>query len=63
MIGRVLRGSIKITRLIGRGGMGNVYEAMQTQLERKVAVKVMTPEHAANPMAADYFIREAKLAS
>jgi len=63
MIGRVLRGSIEITRLIGRGGMGNVYEAMQTQLERKVAVKVMTPEHAANPMAADYFIREAKLAS
>ncbi len=63
MIGRVLRGSIQITRLIGRGGMGNVYEAMQTQLERKVAVKVMTPEHAANPMAADYFIREAKQAS
>ncbi|MEZ4460773.1 MAG: protein kinase [bacterium] len=63
MIGRVLHGTIQITRLLGRGGMGNVYEAMQTHLERKVAVKVMTPEHAANPMAADYFLREAKQAS
>lgn len=63
MIGRVLHGSIEIKRLIGRGGMGNVYEALQTNLDRRVAVKVMTPEHAANPMAADYFIREAKQAS
>ncbi len=63
MIGRVLHGTIEIKRLIGAGGMGNVYEGYQEHLERKVAVKVMTPQHARNPMSAEYFIREAKSSS
>jgi len=63
MIGRVLRGTIELKRLIGRGGMGAVYEGYQSHLDRRVAVKVMTEEHARNPMAADYFIREAKQSS
>lgn len=63
MIGRVLAGNIEIRRKIGAGGMGNVYEGYQAHLERAVAVKVMTPEHAANPVAAKYFLREARSAS
>jgi serine/threonine protein kinase/tetratricopeptide (TPR) repeat protein len=63
MIGRVLHGTIELKRLIGRGGMGAVYEGYQAHLERRVAVKIMTPEHAQNPMAAEYFIREAKQSS
>ena len=63
MIGRTLRGSIEIIRRIGEGGMGYVYEAYQPHLERRLAVKVMTPEHARNPVASEYFIREAKSAS
>ncbi len=59
LIGRTIRGSIEIVKRIGEGGMGFVYEAYQSQLERKLAVKVMTPEHARNPVAADYFLREA----
>ncbi len=63
MIGRVLHGTIELKRLIGRGGMGAVYEGYQAHLERRVAVKIMTPEHARNPIAAEYFIREAKQSS
>jgi serine/threonine protein kinase/tetratricopeptide (TPR) repeat protein len=63
MIGRVLHGTIKIIRLLGVGGMGSVYEGYQEHLQRKVAVKVMSPEHARNPIAAEYFIREARSAS
>lgn len=60
MIGRTIRGSIKIVRRIGEGGMGFVYEAYQEHLERRLALKIMTPEHARNPLAAEYFLREAK---
>jgi tetratricopeptide (TPR) repeat protein len=63
MIGRILRGNIELRRKIGAGGMGNVYEGYQAHLDRVVAVKVMTPEHAANPLAAKYFLREARSAS
>lgn len=63
LIGRVLRGTIEIRRLIGKGGMGAVYEGYQSHLDRRVAVKVMTPEHARNPIAAEYFIREARQSS
>ncbi|MBA2662553.1 MAG: protein kinase [Bradymonadaceae bacterium] len=63
MIGRILHGTIEIKRRIGAGGMGYVYEGYQEHLDRKVAVKVMTPEHAQNPIAAEYFIREARSSS
>ncbi len=42
MIGRQV-GRYTISRLIGRGGMGAVYEAAQTEPERSVALKIMSP--------------------
>ena len=63
LVGRKLHGTIEIVRRIGEGGMGYVYEGYQAHLDRKLAIKVMTPEHARNPVAAQYFIREAKSAS
>lgn len=63
LVGRTIRGSIEIVKRIGEGGMGFVYEAYQTHLQRKLAVKVMTPEHARNPVAAEYFLREAQSAA
>ncbi len=63
MIGRVLHGTIELRRLIGAGGMGNVYEGYQEHLDRVVAVKVLSPEHARNPVAGHYFLREARAAS
>ncbi|MCA9571683.1 MAG: serine/threonine protein kinase, partial [Myxococcales bacterium] len=41
--GTVIAGRYRIERLIARGGMAAVYLAHQTQLNRKVAVKILTP--------------------
>ena len=39
----------KIISALGKGGMGEVYLAFDRQLQRHVALKVMTPELAASP--------------
>jgi serine/threonine-protein kinase len=63
LIGTVLGGSYKITRLIGQGGMGAVYEGVQLRLERRVAVKLMARELSANAEAIARFRREAEVTS
>jgi eukaryotic-like serine/threonine-protein kinase len=41
LVGRLVAGRYQLVRLIGRGGMGAVYEAIQLELARRVAVKVL----------------------
>ena len=54
----------KIIKLLGRGGMGEVYLARHMLLQREIALKIMTNEAAVNnPVYAKRFIREAKLAN
>ena len=62
-MGSVLDGSYRITRLIGQGGMGAVYEGVQVRLERRVAIKLMARELSANPEAIARFRREAEVTS
>jgi serine/threonine protein kinase len=50
----------RIIAELGKGGMGIVYKARDTQLDREVALKVMRPDLAANPATSDRFLREAK---
>jgi len=50
----------KVVRLIGRGGMGEVYLARDTQLGRKVALKVVHPRQIGSPDAARRFLMEAR---
>lgn len=45
---------------LGQGGMGEVYEAMDRLLERKVAVKRMRPEIAGDPRERRRFLKEAR---
>jgi serine/threonine protein kinase len=56
-------GHYKLVKTLGSGGMGLVYLAEDTQLGRRVAVKVMKPEAAADLRAKDRFLREAQAAA
>jgi predicted Ser/Thr protein kinase len=51
---------LEILRLIGRGGMGAVYQARQKNLDRIVALKILPPEMAHDPAFAQRFAREAQ---
>ena len=56
-------GRYRITDTLGEGGMGVVYAAIDEQLERPIAVKVLRQESAADPAARERFSREARLAA
>jgi hypothetical protein len=56
-------GRYKVMRLIGRGGMGCVYLAWDCQLRRKVALKVLSAEAAADREARARFLREGRAAA
>ena len=56
-------GPYEILGQIGAGGMGEVYRARDTRLERTVAVKVLPPHMAASPESRQRFEREAKTIS
>jgi serine/threonine protein kinase len=62
MIGQML-GHYRIDAKLGEGGMGVVYRAFDTHLERAVAVKVLRPDATASPDRKRRFVREAKSAS
>lgn len=53
-------GSYRVIRLIGEGGMGQVYEAVHDQIERRAAIKVLHPEYARNQEIAARFFNEAR---
>lgn len=56
-------GPYRIVRLIGKGGMGAVYEARQAPLDRRVALKTLHPDYASNKGAVARFFNEAKALS
>ena len=52
-------GDFRLVRLIGRGGMGEVWEAEQLSLARRVALKLLLPERV-DQRGLDFFAREAR---
>ncbi len=58
-----LLGEFRILKQIGRGGMGVVYLARDERLERRVALKVIAPDLAADSEFRDRFIAEARSAA
>jgi len=53
----------RLERLIGKGGMGAVYEAEDLSLRRRVAIKIMTGSRTEEPIALERVYREARAAA
>jgi serine/threonine protein kinase len=56
-------GAYEILTLIGQGGMGEVYRAQDTRLDRSVAIKILPAQLAGDPQLRDRFEREARAIS
>jgi serine/threonine-protein kinase len=61
--GQIVGGRWRVVRLIGRGGMGAVYEAQNTAIGKRAALKFIDAEFAGQPEIASRFQREAEAAS
>src|SRR5438105_2389527 len=62
MVGRTI-GHYKVEAKLGEGGMGVVYRALDTRLQRSAAIKVLTAEGIASPERKKRFMQEARAAS
>ena len=54
-------GAYLITKWLGAGGVGEVFKAVDVMLKREVAIKVLRPELASDPLFLERFRREAQL--
>jgi serine/threonine-protein kinase len=61
LAGALLADRYQLLELIARGGMATVYEAKDLKLDRLVAVKVIHPHLAEDPVFRDKFFREARM--
>ena len=58
--GQIVAGRFEILRFINSGGMGEVYEAWDSDLRERIALKTIRPEIASSPSAIERFKREVK---
>ncbi|HEX2735202.1 MAG TPA: serine/threonine-protein kinase [Polyangiaceae bacterium] len=64
LLGITLSRTYHVTRVLGEGGMGRVYEAWHTRIKKKrYAIKVLHPEFARSPEVLTRFQREAEAAA
>ena len=63
LTGELIDSRYQLIRLMASGGMATIYEALDTRLDRKVAVKIMHSHLAQDEQFVERFIREAKAAA
>lgn len=63
LTGELIDGRYQLIRQMANGGMASIYEAIDTRLDRKVAVKIMHAHLAQDEQFVERFIREAKAAA
>lgn len=63
LVGKLLSDRYRVRRRLAQGGMATVYEAIDTRLERIVAIKIIHPSYAVEPQFRARFDREAKTAA
>ena len=63
LVGATLSGRYLVTRKVGQGGMGIVYEATHTVIGRRIAVKVLLEKYARREQIVQRLVKEARLAS
>ncbi len=61
--GRVLAGRYEVRRLLGAGGMGAVFAALDRTRREEIAIKVILPRLVEKPEARERFLQEAKVAT
>jgi serine/threonine-protein kinase len=61
--GELIDSRYQLIQQVANGGMASIYEAIDTRLDRKVAVKIMHPHLAQDEAFVNRFIREAKAAA
>jgi serine/threonine protein kinase len=59
--GTIIDGKYRIEKLLGEGGMGIVYQAIEVELERHVAIKFLRGEFMSNPQAVERFRHELRV--
>ena len=60
LTGELIDSRYRLTKIVASGGMATIYEAVDTRLDRNVAVKIMHPHLAQDEKFVERFIREAK---
>src|SRR6266700_5099336 len=63
LLDRALAGRYALERRLGRGGMGVVFLARELSLDRRVAIKLLLPGKAVDPVARERFLVEARTAA
>src|SRR6476646_10822024 len=63
LCGQILADRYRVVRLIGEGGMGQVYEAQHVNINKRFAIKLLRPEIVSNPESVARFRQEAWSAS
>ena len=63
LVGQVLADRYRVVRLIGEGGMGQVYEAQHVNINKRFAIKLLKAEVVGSPQSVQRFRQEAWSAS